>query len=237
MSQELTTILLCGGKGERLRPFTDTLPKPLVTLNGKPILLHLLRYLSLCGVRQFVACVGYKAEAIEEFIAQNAAREKWNIRAVNSGDASMTDRILDARPHATGRALVCYGDTLANIDLADLISHHESTSAIATLSVYPLQSPFGIVQFDEQSRIVSFAEKPVLPYWVNIGFLLLEPEAMNLLQRGSDMVQFLGSLVQTGRFNVYRHEGRHLTINTEKERAMAEAQVGEFFTVLDGHAQ
>src|SRR5687767_4331443 len=95
---ELTAILLCGGKGERLRPFTETLPKALIPLNGEPLLSHLLRYLASAGVSRFVVCVGYKAEAIESFLSERGA-QSWQVTCVNSGDVSMTDRLLDARQH------------------------------------------------------------------------------------------------------------------------------------------
>ncbi len=230
---DLTAILLCGGKGERLRPFTETLPKALVPLNGEPLLSHLLRYLAAEGVSRFVACVGYKAEAIEDFLKGrgDAFRE---VACVNSGDASMTDRILDAREHVRGRALICYGDTLANVDVADLLASHRASGALATLTTYPLHSPFGIVRFDESGRVSDFEEKPALPYWINIGFILCEPEALAHLRPGSDMPAFLSSLAAAGGLYAYRHTGKHLTVNTEKERADAEVEMVEFFTYMDG---
>src|SRR6185295_15443677 len=139
---ELTAVLLCGGKGERLKPFTETLPKALVPLNGEPLLSHLLRYLAAAGLSRFVVCVGYKAEAIESFLSRRPA-QPWQVTCVHSGDASMTDRLLDARPRIQGTSLICYGDTLANIDLVDLLREHRRTGALATLTVYPLHSPFG----------------------------------------------------------------------------------------------
>src|SRR5918911_5489065 len=103
----LTAILLCGGGGGPLKPFPDTLPKPLAQLNGEPLLAHLLRYLAAAGVARFVVCVGHKHEAIEAFLRAHA-RPAYEITCVNSGDASMTDRLLDARRHVRGPALVCY---------------------------------------------------------------------------------------------------------------------------------
>src|SRR5258708_4415144 len=104
---ELTAVILCGGKGERLKPFTDQLPKALVPLSGKPLLHHLMNYLSVSGVSRFVLCVGYKAECIERFVDQYAKPE-WDVVYVNSGDASMADRLLDARRNIPGQALICY---------------------------------------------------------------------------------------------------------------------------------
>lgn len=233
---ELTAILLCGGKGERLKPFTETLPKALVPLNGEPLLSHLLRYLSAAGVSRFVVCVGYKAEAIESFLSEQGA-QSWQVTCVNSGDASMTDRLLDARPHIDGTALVCYGDTLANVELAGLLREHRRRGALATLTVYPLHSPFGIVHFDDSKRVTTFAEKPSLPYWINIGFLLCEPRAFDFVARGSEMPQFLSRLAEAGVLYTHEHRGKHLTVNTEKERALAETEMIEFFTYMDGQVE
>ncbi len=174
---DLTAVILCGGKGERLKPFTDHLPKALVPLRDKPLLYHLMNYLAQSGIARFVLCVGYKAECIEQFV-RDQAKPRWKVECVNSGDASMADRILDAQPYIPGRGLICYGDILANVDLAALESQHSASGALATMTVYPLHSPFGIVQFDDAQRVTELSEKPVLPYWINIGFMLCEPEAL-----------------------------------------------------------
>jgi glucose-1-phosphate cytidylyltransferase len=234
LMRDVTAILLCGGKGERLRPFTETLPKALVPLNGEPLLYHLIHYLWEEGISRFVVCVGYKAEAIEGFLKERAD-PAWSITCVNSGEASMTDRILDALPHISGRTLICYGDTLANVDLTDLYTQHSRHGALATLTTYPLHSPFGIVHSDESQQVRAFDEKPILPYCINIGFILCEPAAFAHLKRGSDMPGFLSSLVASGDLYTYQHTGKHLTVNTEKERADAEGELVEFYTYLDGH--
>ena len=232
---DVTAVLLCGGKGERLRPFTEHFPKPLVPLNGKPLLQHLLRFLSLQGVRRFVLCTGYKAEAISRFMEENPLPPGHSVVCVDSGEnASMADRVLDARKHASGRALVCYGDTLANVDLGSLARHHARSGALATVTVYPLRSPYGIVSLaGDTDRVSGLLEKPVLPYWINIGFILCEPAALDELRRGTDLVTFLASLAGSGAVRAHKHQGKHLTVNTEKERTEAEGEI-EFFTLLEG---
>jgi glucose-1-phosphate cytidylyltransferase len=231
----LTAVILCGGKGERLRPFTDHLPKALVPLQGKPLLYHLMSYLSASGVSRFVLCVGYKAECIEQFVRESA-QPNWQVECVNSGDASMADRILDALPRVPGQALICYGDILANVDLTALQRAHTESRALATLTVYPLHSPFGIIQFNEENRITGLAEKPILPHWINIGFMLCEPSAFQHLLHSSDMMEFSSALVNAGALFAYQHRGKHLTINTERERVQAEAQMTEFAHVMDYQA-
>ncbi len=230
MFDDLTAVLLCGGKGTRLRPFTEDLPKPLVPLNGRPLLSHLMRYLASWGVRRFVLCVGYRAEAIVDF-TRTATGPGWQVTCVDSGDASMTDRLLAARRYVPGPALVCYGDTIANVDLAALGRQHRASASLATLTVYPLRSPFGIVDLDGADRVRGFAEKPRLPHWINIGFLLCEPAALDRLRPRSDLPEFLDELVRDRLLGAYRHAGKHLTINTEKDRTEAEVDIIEFYTV------
>jgi glucose-1-phosphate cytidylyltransferase len=232
---EATAVILCGGRGERLKPFTDHLPKALVPLNGKPLLDHLMNYLSRCGISRFVLCVGYKAECIEKFV-EDHPKPGWQVVCVNSQDANMADRILDARPHISGQALICYGDILANVDIAALQREHSASGALATLTVYPLHSPFGIIHFDQNKCVTELAEKPVLPFWINIGFMLCEPGALQFLERGSDMMNFSAALAKAKALFAYQHRGRHLTINTEKERVQAESEITDFAHVMDYQA-
>jgi NDP-sugar pyrophosphorylase family protein len=225
----MTGVILCGGRGERLRPFTDAVPKALVPIRDRPLLYHLLGYLAGAGVSRFVLCVGYRADAIEAFVKEGA-EPSWEIVCVDSGDVSMTDRLRDARPHVQGQALVCYGDTLANVDVRELQQTHERRGALATLTVYPLHSPFGIVDLDASDRISTFVEKPVLPHWINIGFLLCESSALDLIAPASDMPEFLSRLAATGRLFAHCHRGRHVTVNTAKDRDTAAV---EFLTLVD----
>jgi NDP-sugar pyrophosphorylase family protein len=231
---DVTAIVLCGGKGERLRPHTEHVPKPLLCIKGKPLLLHLLDYLSSYGISRFVLCVGYRAEMVEQF-ADGCGDPRWRIDCVNSGDASMAQRVLDARRHVHGRAIICYGDTLANVNLEVLEREHAARSALASIAVYPFRSPFGIVRFDASHRVTELAEKPLLPYWINIGYLLCEPAALDRLAPPSDLVQFSASLAETGRLYVHEHNGKHITVNTVQELRQAEDDVAEFLTVAEYH--
>jgi glucose-1-phosphate cytidylyltransferase len=229
--QRLTAVVLCGGKGERMRPLTEEMPKPLIPIGGRPLLEHLIRYLESEGIQSFVLCVGYKAELIEEF-ARNLPTQS-DIVCVNSGDVTMTDRILDARRHANERVLVCYGDTLANVDIQNLCAVHEQSKAPATMTVYPLKVPFGIVDVGAGGKVKCFEEKPQLPYWINIGFFLFEAGALDSLRRNSTIPEFLEELKDRGDLFAFRHAGRHLTVNTQKDRQAAESEITEFFTVID----
>lgn len=227
----ITAVILCGGKGERLRPFTERLPKPLVLLGGVPLLHRLIGFLADQGVRRCVVCTGHLAGEIERSLAGLAV--DCELVLVDSGDASMCERIIAARAHVPGRALIVYGDTLANVDLGRLEAEHRSSGALATVTVYPLRSPFGIVEVDQAGRVRDLLEKPVLPHWINIGFVLCEPGALDRMQPAADLMQFLTELARTAALHAHRHRGRHLTVNTDRERRLAEEEV-EFFTYPEG---
>lgn len=225
----ITAVILCGGKGERLRPYTETIPKSLVELNGKPILFHLMQYLAWHGISDFVLCTGHKAEMIQSFVEHSAPKAR-RIVCVESGDSTMTTRLLRAEPHIPGRFLICYGDTLANVDLPALVAQHEAAHPTMTMTVFPLQSAYGIVDMEED-RVTRFREKPRLPYWINIGFMICDREAFRYIRPEDDMPEFLDKLVASKQLMAFRHEGRHLTINTPKELRQAEVEIRDFFTI------
>jgi glucose-1-phosphate cytidylyltransferase len=228
---DTTALILAGGRGERLLPFTASVPKPLVPLRGRPLLEHLLRYLAGAGLRRFVLCTGYRSDAVSAF-AETLRSELPDLTCSDAGpDASMTDRLAAARALSGKRALVCYGDTLANVDLGALHAAHLASGRLATLTVYPLRSAFGIVEADATDRVLAFREKPELPYWINIGFLLCERAALDAIRPESDMPALLAGLAADGRLGAYRHTGTHLTVNTPRERAAAEAELVNFYTL------
>ena len=151
---QLTAAILCGGRGERLRPFTERIPKPLVPLHGRPLLGHLLDFLHRQGVRRFVLLTGYLGEMIAAF-TREFPLEGAEIVCLDAGEgASMADRLLAANERlGTGPCLVCYGDTLANVDLSALCAAHARAACPATLTIYPLRVPFGVVSCDEAGRV------------------------------------------------------------------------------------
>ena len=231
---DVTAVLLCGGKGERLRPLTESVPKVLTRLDGRPLLWHLMTALARGGIERFVVCVGYMAVDVERFVAE-ISEPSWSVTCVDSGvDASITDRLADARSSVPGRALVCYGDTLANVDLPGLWKAHDERDALATVTIYPLHSPFGIVHFDSANRVTGFDEKPVLPHWINIGYLLCEPRVFDRIKPRSDLPELLADLVLARQLYTFVHTGKHMTINTEHDRRVAESRGIEFFTLPEG---
>lgn len=142
--QDLKVLILCGGRGERLKPYTENIPKPLIRIKDRPILSYLLSHFESYGFRKFVIAVGYKSETIIEYFERE--HRKFQIEFVDSGDADIIDRIKDSSKYLSDDFIMSYGDTLADMDLDGLISFHQGHEGDVSITSYPLQSQFGVLE-------------------------------------------------------------------------------------------
>jgi glucose-1-phosphate cytidylyltransferase len=227
LKRQLTALILCGGKGERLRPITETVPKPLVLLNGKPILGYLLDYLKYYGVVDVVIAVGYKAHMIEEFFAGNY--QEMNVAIVDSGDVDIIERIKNCSSRIAGDFLLLYGDAIADVDLGKLQEFHLAHEAAATITLWPLKSSVGLFELDQAGNAINYREKPTLEHWVNIGYFYYEWEALSWMQRFDTYIGFLESIAAERKLKGFVHEGNHLTVNTLPELEDAELAIDKFW--------
>ena len=224
-------VILCGGKGTRLKPVTESIPKPLVKLNGKSVLEYIMNLCASQGFKEFVVCTGYKAEMIETAV-EEFKKDNWQIEFSNAGEeATMLERIRTAAELCGERFFVCYGDTVADVSLKNLVQLHEKNNALITNVLYQMQSPFGIVE-TKDNKVISFKEKPLLPAWVNVGYFVFEKAALSIT-KNNDWVAFLEETVKTDRFFAEKHGGEHITFNTEKEKEEAEKKINVFSYVFE----
>ena len=226
MKNNPTALVLCGGKGERLRPLTESIPKPLVPLKGRPILSYLLDHIAKFGIRDVVIAAGFQAEKIGLFFANH--HRNLNVTIVNSGDVDIIERIKACSPHIKGDFILMYGDTLADVDLNRLQEFHFSHAAKATITLYPLKSQFGLVTLDEDGFVKSFREKPTLDQWINIGNFYFENEVISWMKDFSSYAGFLQFLGSQRKLQGFRHQGIHITVNTLRELEEAEENIDEF---------
>lgn len=218
-------IILCGGKGERLRPLTADLPKPLIPIKGKPLLGHIVEHVRKYAVDELIAAVGYKADRIAEYFEKELGLKAT---LVDSGDVDIVKRLSACAPLIKGGFLVLYGDTLSNVDIDDLIAFHRARPQKATVTVWPLRSPFGLLEVADDGNVLSFKEKPTLDKWINIGYFYFEQEALTWMSGFEHFEDFLVHLVAKGELNAYRHKGVHITVNTVNDLKEAEENIGRF---------
>jgi glucose-1-phosphate cytidylyltransferase len=216
----MQAIVLCGGKGMRLRPLTDILPKPLVQVRGRPIVDYIVALLEKHGVTDIIVAAGYKASAFHEHFAEHRS-----VRVVDTGDVDIILRLIACAPYMRDDFLVLYGDTVSDVNLAEVIAFHNEHSERVTVTAWPLRTQFGLMDVASDGKVTTFLEKPQLDKWINIGHFYFAKEIVDQLKGFSRFEDFLRHLVDAGDLNAYRHTGVHITINTRKELEEAEDDI------------
>jgi len=222
-NKDLKVLILCGGKGERLKPLTESVPKPLVKIKERPILSYLLSHFESYGFRKFVIAVGYKSEAVIRYFEQN--HRNLQVEIVDSGDADIIERIKDAAKYMPDDFIVSYGDTLADVDLDGLIRFHSDHDGDVSVTCYPLQSQFGVLEISDNGEVTSFVEKPVLDKWINIGYFYFSRRIMGKVRKHKRFLDFLNEIIHENKLYSYKHRGVHITVNTIKELQDAESNI------------
>ena len=213
----MKTVILCGGKGTRAYPQTVEVPKPMLEVGGRPVLLHVMEIYARQGFDDFVLAAGYKVEVIAEFAATLA--HGWRVEVVDTGvDAGTGERVLRCADRLAGSFFLTYADGLGNVDLAALLRFHRSHPGEATLTTVPLPTPYGTLDLGPGDRVERFTEKPRLAdHSINAGFLALD-EAVFEHWSGPDLERHvLPSLGAAGRLYAYRHTGFWKSMDTYKD--------------------
>ena len=241
-------VILAGGLGTRISEETQDKPKPMVLIDDKPILWHLMNIFSTQGFDEFVLALGYKSEVIKRWLidlneldgdlkidTENNSVERvsissntsWKVIALETGFNTQTGgRIAQCMNAFPGeRVIATYGDGLANIPIRELIDFHESHGKLATVTAVRPPARFGYLEIDKK-RVTHFGEKNQSDAgWINGGFFVLEPEVSDFIS-GDDMPferDPLVNLTAAGQLRAYKHEGFWQPMDTLRERNELEA--------------
>jgi glucose-1-phosphate cytidylyltransferase len=223
----MQTVILCGGKGTRAYPHTETLPKPLLEVAGRPILRHVMDIFAAQGYQDFVLATGYLGDQIEKYAAD--LPRAWDVTVVDTGEETNTGaRLSRCKEYVGKRFLATYGDGLANVQLEELIAFHSEHQGRATLSTVPLPSQYGTVEASGDGRVYQFREKPILDgYWINAGFFVFDRDAFDHWV-GEDLErEVLPALAAAGQLYAYRHQGFFGSMDTYKDALRLSDLCGE----------
>ncbi len=221
-------IILCGGKGERLRPITNDIPKPLVKIYDKHILYYVISHLMQYGNNRIHIASGYKSEIIKKYII--SSNYDANIEICNSGDVDIIKRIQDILVNVEKDILVLYGDTISNVNINELILCHRNSSKEITMAVWPLKIAYGLVEIVSDGTVESFAEKPTLDKWINIGYFYINKNYYDFIFNNDIFESFLQQSASNGSINAYKHHGVHITVNTLSELEEAQKNIKNIIT-------
>lgn len=241
----MQVVILCGGRGTRLREQTESIPKPLLEIGGLPILWHVMKLYAHFGFTDFVLALGYLGYRIKEYFLHyeswrtgnfrlhfNPERGRgeieplptdaadWHILFAETGlDTPTGGRLKALEGLIEGETfLATYSDGLADLDLSALLAFHRAHGRPATLTAVQPFSQFGLLELEDDGRITCFQEKPRLKEWVNGGFFVFEREIFDYLQPDSILEREpLERLAAEGKIMAYRHEGFWDCLDTYKD--------------------
>ena len=207
----MKALILAGGFGKRLRPYTEQVPKVMIEVAGKPILFWQLEWLRAHGVREVVLCVGYLREYIMEHVGDGSSLGLEVHYAIEEEPLGTGGGLKNARGLVEDEELflAMNGDVITDLNPLKLVERAREGPYLGVLALVQLPSPYGVVITDPSGRVREFVEKPLLPdYWINAGVYCLRPEALDYLPDKGD-VERVGfpELAREGKLAAVKYEG------------------------------
>lgn len=245
----MKVVLLAGGYGTRISEESHLKPKPMIEIDGKPILWHIMKYYSTFGYNDFIICCGYKGYVIKEFFANyylynsditfdfttgknvmtvnNNFAEPWKITLVDTGLNTMTGGRIKRVAKYIGNEpfMLTYGDGVCDVDIDKLVDFHKKSGRIATLTSVQPDGRFGVIETNQDNDITAFAEKRKDDSgWINAGYFVLEPKIFDYLQDDTTVFEHapLEKLASEGQLNAYKHNGFWQCMDTLRDKIYLE---------------
>ena len=245
----MKVVLFCGGRGLRLREYSEAIPKPMVQIGYRPILWHVMRYYAHFGYRDFILCLGYGADMIKDyflhyseavsndFVLSGGGRqiellgsdiEDWRITFADTGlDTTVGERLRRVRHLLAGEEifLANYSDTLTDAPLDSLVESFRASDAVASfLAIRPAAYPFRVLRSGEDDRVEALLRPGDADIWINGGYFMLRREIFDALQPGDELVEGpFARLIDAGHLDSVRYEGFWGPLDTLRDLQELEA--------------
>jgi glucose-1-phosphate cytidylyltransferase len=218
-SMKPPVVILCGGRGTRLRERTESVPKALVEIGGRPILWHVIQIYAAQGFGRFLLATGYMGEAVAEFAASADWPRDVSVDCVDTGlDTPTGGRVARLGERLADEPFcLTYADGVADVDLAAQLDFHRGHEGLTTMTVVRPRLQWGVAELDGD-RVAGFVEKPRSEHWINGGFFCLEPGALSYLDEDCVLEREpLQRLAADGQLRAFRHEGFWDCMDTYKD--------------------
>jgi glucose-1-phosphate cytidylyltransferase len=245
-SYNMRVVLLCGGKGSRLREETEYRPKPMLPIGNRPILWHIMKIYAAYGHKEFIVCLGYKGEVVREYFRnylwhtsdstftlgrpgsvrfhQHLDEEDWTLTLADTGLESLTAyRVRQIRGYLGGDSdfLLTYGDGVGDINTPACVEQHRRSGKIVTITAVHPPGRFGELKLDANGQVNSFNEKPqVEDGLINGGFMVCSRQLFDYLPDDPQMMLEqapLRTLATEGKLGAYVHRGFWQPMDTAQE--------------------
>jgi glucose-1-phosphate cytidylyltransferase len=236
-------IILAGGFGTRLSEYTDTIPKPMVTIGGKPIIFHIMNHYAKYGFKEFYIALGYKSEIIKDYFLNyrtlnsdftidlgtgdithhNFDNLDWKITLVNTGENTMTGGRIKRVQNFIGNetCMLTYGDGVSDVNIKELLKFHNTHKKLVTVTAVRPHARFGELEITEDYLVENFKEKPQINNgWINGGFFVLEPEFFSYIEGDNTFLEKepLEIAAQKKQLIAYKHSGFWQCMDTKRDR-------------------
>ena len=213
-------ILLAGGLGTRLSEYTKTIPKPMIDIGGKPMLLYIMKHYAKYGFKNFYIALGYKGEIVKNFFSKRFF--DWNINLSETGKNTMTGGRLKRLKKYIGKEtfMMTYGDGLSSVNLKKLLKFHKKNKKLVTLTAVRPPARFGVVKLKDQ-YVSYFKEKSKLDEgWINGGFFVMEPEFFSFIKNDNTYLERepLEEATKKRQLSAFRHEGFWQCMDTKRDK-------------------
>jgi glucose-1-phosphate cytidylyltransferase len=243
----MRTVILAGGHGTRLSEDTETRPKPMIEIGGRPILWHILSHYSGHGFREFVIALGYRGEVVKRFFTEYAGLvgslsvelgpgvvtrldqppEDWTVHLIETGETTNTGgRLKRLAKWLRGETFfLTYGDGVSDVDLGELLQFHRSAGRIATVTAVRPPARFGGLLFDGD-LVEEFTEKPQTGEgWINGGFFVFEPAVLDYIDGDDASLEHdvLPRLVGERQLSAYKHDRFWQCMDTPRDKRLLES--------------
>jgi len=176
-------VILAGGLGTRLQPYTTFLPKPMLPLGEKPILEHLVDWTKKNGIKSVVLCVSYLKKSIEDYF-EDGKRFGVSIEYAAANRPLATAGQLKTAEKFIDETFVCmYGDSIFDFNLRNMVKQHKQKKSFVTMSLYEYKTnlPYGVIETTKTGKVIAWNEKPEIKANINMGCYVMEPEIMELI--------------------------------------------------------
>jgi len=216
----MKVVILAGGTGTRLSEYTHSIPKPMVKINNKPIIHHIMDHYAKYQFKDFYIALGYKGNIIKDYF--KGKFKNWNVNLIDTGKSTMTGGRLKRLKKYLGDEtfLMTYGDGVSNIDLNKLLKFHKRNKNLVTLSAVRPPARFGSIKL-KGNRVKLFKEKSKLDEgWINGGFFVMEPKFINFIRGDSTFLEKepLEKVAKKKQLLAYKHHGFWQCMDTKRDK-------------------